>query len=180
MRQISPYRPEAKVRGIPRRLRALRKWADGFEGYYPLDELDMPYCNWRIPVLDRMVEGPRALPEVQRICMQEMLRATAYLIEARSQHIQSRVTLCLNFPDMFSSDICIFQSPEYRASYFDRDNEWQHWIPIKSDDSLVKQWGLSLPASMKETGYRILMKDDETGDIWESEMWVLGELEEFE
>lgn len=53
-----------KLRGIPRRLRALARWTKSFSGYFPSQLTpEEKYWNYKIPVYRNLVEGkqpPRA------------------------------------------------------------------------------------------------------------------------
>nr|WP_285961311.1 DUF3916 domain-containing protein [Pseudomonas tohonis] len=79
---------DKKLRGVHRRLRALERWAAGFQGQFHPRGQDMArYLNWKIPVPNTLVQGPQARIEHQAFCVQQMLEAAAHLSRAadRSQ-----------------------------------------------------------------------------------------------
>lgn len=71
MRQIALS--NKKLRGIPRRLRALERWAASFrDEFYPRSGRMERYTHWKIPVHEALVEGPQARIEVQAFCIQQL------------------------------------------------------------------------------------------------------------
>ncbi|MCA3233346.1 MAG: hypothetical protein INH06_13725 [Cupriavidus sp.] len=57
---------EKKLRGIPRRLRAIQRWPDKLSDCVPVDvwNSNEPYWNWKIPVLSSLVLGRYAIRDV--------------------------------------------------------------------------------------------------------------------
>lgn len=178
MRQISVHRPHAKVRGIPRRLRELAAWADAFEGFYP-DHGEAGYLNWKIPVLDRMVEGRTALPEIRRLCFLEMIRAAEHLIAARPPNVVSRVTVLISCPDWFGTEICIFPEHPYRSNFFERDRVWEKWRSIPDATPMSERLRIDLPVGFDEMGYSTWYAADDDFPERSGEIWAFGEIEPF-
>ena len=173
MRRISVKRPKAKVRGVERRMRALDKWADSFDGYFPSEYSQERYWNWKLPVLDRLVEPPTTSDEIQSRCAQAILRAAKNLLEARpKEYDQAVVSALITYPDMFSSEICIFFDREYFDSFFDRNSEWQSLSPIP-DRKLSKLLSLEVPSPFIQSGYLYQIKDEWEGEVttYEGEWW---------
>ncbi|WP_223414550.1 MULTISPECIES: DUF3916 domain-containing protein [unclassified Pseudomonas] len=81
MRQIALSNKQ--LRGVPRRLRALERWASSFrDEFYPRSERMERYTHWKIPVQEALVEGPQARIEVQAFCIQQLLEAANHLSNA--------------------------------------------------------------------------------------------------
>ena len=75
---------DKKERGINRKLRNLQKWSEGFKNYFPdLTDCNQRYLNWKIPVPNQMIQGKHAQKDVQMQCIQLMLNACDYLIQAK-------------------------------------------------------------------------------------------------
>ena len=59
-----------KLRNIPRRQRALARWAAGFAGrYIPAQRADARFFNWKIPVHLHMLQGQQTTPDLQAFCV---------------------------------------------------------------------------------------------------------------
>ena len=104
-----------KLRGIPRRLRALKRWSENFIDYFP-DELPKgrQYMNWKIPVHAGLVMGKYSTPKIKAECAQRMIEACANLIHAKPIKFKNvRVTALISLPDMFSSEICLYLDEAY-------------------------------------------------------------------
>ena len=173
MRRISINRPRAKVRGVERRLRALDKWADSFEGYFPSEYSQEKYWNWKLPVLDRLVEPPTTNHEIQACCAQALLRAAKHLFEAKPEgYDQAVVSALITYPDMFSSEICVFFDRGYFDSFFDRNSEWQSLSAIP-DRKLSNSLSLEVPSPFIQSGYLYRTKDEWEGEVttYEGEWW---------
>ncbi|MHA7000258.1 DUF3916 domain-containing protein [Aeromonas schubertii] len=173
MRRISVNRPKEKVRGIKRRLRALDNWADSFEGCFPSEYADEKYCNWKIPVLDRLVGPPTTTNEIQAHCAQAILRAVKHLFEARpDEYNYAIVSALITYPQMFGSEVCIFFDKEYYDSFYDRNSEWQSLTPIENR-KLSSVLNFDVPNPIIQKGYVHRTKDEWEGEIttYEEEWW---------
>ena len=173
MRRISTDRPIAKVRGIKRRLRAIDKWSDSFEGYFPSEHSSERYWNWKLPVLDRLVAPPITTNEIQAHCAKAILKAVEHLSTAKpEQYKNSIVTALITYPDMFGSEICVFFDKEYYESFFKRNSEWESLISIEGN-SLSESLGFKLPESFTETGFVFSTKEEWEGEVttFEQEWW---------
>lgn len=173
MRRISFNRPKEKLRGLKRRLRALDKWADSFQGYFPAEYADEKYWNWKLPVLDRLVGPPTTNIEIQTHCAKAIMRATDHLLEARpSECKHAIISALITYPHMFGSEICIFFDTDYFESFFQRNSEWQSLTPLKTKE-LSKSLKFNLPNGFIQTGYIHKTKDEWEGKIttFKEEWW---------
>jgi len=165
------------VRGAKRRLRALDRWADSFEGYFPVEDADEKYWHWKLPVLDRLVKPPTTTKEIQSHCAKAILRAVIHLSNAKPPQFKSAiVTALITYPEMFGSELCIFFDSDYFESFYDRDNDWQSVKPMKSG-SLAKHLGFEVPDTFIEVGYIHQAKDDWEGEtkVFKEEWWSYRE-----
>ena len=68
MRQIALS--NKPLRGIPRRLRALERWASSFrDKFYPRSEHMERYTHWKIPVHAALVQGSQARADQSCSCV---------------------------------------------------------------------------------------------------------------
>lgn len=173
-----------KVRGIPRRLRALKRWAEGFSGWFP-EDLDVAerYCNWKIPVIRNLVEGRHVKRQNQIECAQRLIDAVGYFMAAKPESAKEfRVTCSICLPEMFASEICIYLQEEYFQSH--TTDGVDHCGTTTRERikgrSLAKEWGLILPEGASELGVAVDYRkeeDDDSSVDWSGEDWYFGEVQ---
>lgn len=175
MRQLS-IRPSKRLRGIPRRLRALRKWSESFHNYFPDSFPDgARYWNWKIPVHESLVQGKFSSEEIRRECAQYLIDACSSLIQAKPlkfAHVKIVARICSL--DMFGSEICIYIDKNYYLSHTTQD---EYSKQLSSGRKLSEEWWLNIP---KDFGERLIAwkyTDDEIGEIYRGEDWFFGEIE---
>jgi hypothetical protein len=165
MRQLDFFQHK-KLRGVPRRLRALSNWADGFEGYYWLPDDGRRYNHWKIPVISSLVNPPKTRKAIQRTCINHMLRATKLIAESRPESYKGyyKVACLFILPWFHQSEVTIFYDPDYYAGFYSKRNELE-------PRTLSGEFGITIPEGFIERGFRI--KDDENG--LDEEWWTIGE-----
>jgi hypothetical protein len=165
MRQISPIRPDEKLRGVKRRLRAVDRWAESYQGFFPVTEEGEKYWHCKLPVLDRLVAPPTTNQTIQAHCVKALLRATKYISLAKPQDCKCAIVCALiTYPNMFGSEVCVFFDRTYYESFFSRNNEWQSLEEV-FDKSLLQRLDATLPDGFYETGFILSSKDE-----WEDEV----------
>lgn len=164
---------QKKIRGIPRRLRALKRWVESFDGAFPNEQRILEFANsnnyihWKIPLHRNLVEGKHAKASVVRECMQELLNACSKLIQAKPAHLtQYRVTCVICTPDYFSSEICIYLNETYFESHTRGPCLQTH---------LSDRLGLHIPDGMKEVGVDVSHTFE--GESFVGEQWFFGEVQ---
>ena len=176
MRRISVHRPTAKVRNPGRRLRALRHWAESFAGRFPVKHAGQRYMNWKIPVLDRLVRPPTTTPAIQAQCAQCLIDAAAHIVRAKPVGLaDTRVVAVIDLPDMFGSEVCVFFDERYFQTFTDRTSDYQRWTPLPNARNLIEEMALRLPDGFAVTGFAEVIRDEETGEASEGEVWLVGE-----
>ncbi|WLH89502.1 DUF3916 domain-containing protein [Pseudomonas sp. FP453] len=166
-----------KLRNIPRRLRALTRWADSFEGsFYSELPLDRGFENEKIPVIESLVEGKQTTPEILAHCAQQLIRAAGYLLEARPDEApECWVVANIMIPDMFSSEVCVY-TDESRYLGATQPFEYEHFRQTRIiGRSLASEWGLTVPPGLHEVGFHFVYVDED-GETYESEHWYFGEV----
>ncbi|HHI78552.1 MAG TPA: DUF3916 domain-containing protein [Planctomycetes bacterium] len=173
MRRISVQRPKEKLRGIKRRLKALDKWSESLIGFFPTEYANEKYWNWKIPILDRMVNRPTTNKGIQAHCARAILRAASSIEKAKPENMKDAiVSALLTYPDMFDSEICVFFCNDYFSNFFIRNSENQKLIKLERG-SLLSELGITSINGFEETGFHFVMKDRLEGEasIYESEWW---------
>ncbi len=179
MRRISLHRPNAKVRNAARHLRALRRWAEGFDGAFPVARAGARYVNWKIPVLDRLVRPPTTTPAIQRECAQCLIDAAAEIARAKPVELaHARSVAIIALPDLFESEVCVFFDEAYFGAFTDRASEGQQWTPLPKTRSLVDELALRVPDGFGALGFAEMIRDERSGQTREGEIWLIGDTSE--
>jgi hypothetical protein len=156
-----------KLRGIPRRLRALEKWAFGFTGYVRPRSNEMErYFNWKIPVHSALVQGRQTNLEIQSRCAAQLLDAASRLSEA-SRDISNeyyRIACLITWPSLHQSEVTVFYDKGYYESFLGNAN-------LLDPRRISERLSLSVPANFLEHGHDVTQPDD----IGPVELWCIGE-----
>jgi hypothetical protein len=140
--------------------------------------LGMGYFHWKIPVPAGLVSGASARPRFQAICAQIMIDASLRLASLKPKSLQdTRVVVILGYPDLFQSEICVFFTPEYFASFCSRNSDDFKRI-ARPDLERVARWNLSIPDGFDVRGFDTYQRDDSFDPPFEEwgEMWLIGEV----
>ncbi|MCB6183084.1 DUF3916 domain-containing protein [Leeia sp. TBRC 13508] len=165
MRRISLT--NKKLRGIPRRIRALEKWAQGFSGYVrPRSEHLEHYFNWKIPVHAALVQGRQTNLDIQSRCIAALLEVARLLSEASSGSSSGyyRVACLLTWPWLHQSEVTIFYDKDYYEGFLGKVNAL---APKRISDKL----SLSVPSHFLERGQYVTQAEDTVPVEW----WCIGE-----
>ncbi|OEY94941.1 hypothetical protein BJD20_17860 [Acinetobacter proteolyticus] len=146
-----------KERGIPRKLRNLRCWSESFKGSFPdLEGYEERYYNWKIPVPMNMVQGKHAQQDIKAQCVQYLINACQYLIEAKPVGTKfCKVTCVIVQPDMFASEVCLYLDEDYFNAHTLSGEYYDPQYLLVDDISLSRRWGLQIPEHMYERGIHI-------------------------
>ncbi|WP_431223353.1 DUF3916 domain-containing protein [Serratia sp. L9] len=168
-----------KVRNIPRRIKALNRWADTFHsperGVFSEDE---HYWNFKIPVEINLVAGKYSTIKTKAACAQALINACSNLITATSgMNYSPRITVVVCLPDMFTSELCLYRSEEYYQGFITEDRSENGVSTLIKDRSLAAEWGLVLPANVQEIGITLEYYGSEDQDEWfTGERWYYGQV----
>ena len=168
-----------KIRNIPRRLKALNRWADSFQnpdrGLFSEDE---HYWNFKIPVEINLVQGKYSTPETKAACAQALINACANLIIATTDlDYHPRITTVICLPDMFTSEVCLYRSEDYFQSFISEGRSENGSSSLIRERSLAAEWGLILPKGVQELGITFEYYGGEDPDEWfTGERWYYGQV----
>lgn len=174
MRRISVYRPNAKLRGVERRLRALERWSESFVDETPVYD-QQRYWNYKIPVLDRLVCPPTTTVEIQKRAIQALLNAAVHL----SNHPLAKelpfykVAVLLIFPNMWHSETTCFFDADYYQSFMYRSD----LIPPSQAPSRL--FDLVIPQGFVEVGTELQWQEELEQGVMANiteQRWTIGQL----
>ena len=166
-----------KLRGIPRRLRALTRWANSFSGYFPSELTpEEKYWNYKIPVHRNLVEGKQTSKSIQAFCTQQLIDAAHHIYKAKTQDTDyCRVTCVISLPWMFGSELCIYTTEEYFNEHTSEHTGRFGKIEKIQGKSLAQEFGLVIPEGFNELGV-IRTDEDDDGNPYICEQWYFGEV----
>lgn len=168
-----------KVRNIPRRIKALNRWAGTFHN---LERSVFPeeqhYWNFKIPVDINLVEGKYSTLKTKAACAQALINACSNLITATASiNYSPRITAVVCLPDMFTSEVCLYRSEEYYQGFITEDRSENGASALIKDRSLAAEWGLVLPDNVQEIGISLAYYGSEDRDEWfTGERWYYGQV----
>lgn len=168
-----------KVRNIPRRIKALNRWAGTFHSsersIFPEEE---HYWNFKIPVEINLVQGKYSTLKTKAACAQALINACSNLITATaSMNYSPRITAVVCLPDMFTSELCLYRSEEYYQGFITEDRSENGASALIKDRSLAAEWELVLPNNVQEIGITLEYYGSEDRDEWFTvERWYYGQV----
>ncbi|PQK95194.1 DUF3916 domain-containing protein [Pantoea ananatis] len=168
-----------KVRNIPRRLKALKRWADKFHNpQRSVFSEDEHYWNFKIPVEINLVQGKYSTLKTKADCAQTMINACSNLITATAgMNYSPRITAVICLPDMFTSEICLYRSEDYYQSFITENRSENSATALIKERSLAAEWGLILPANVQELGItREYYGSEDRNEWFTGERWYYGQL----
>jgi hypothetical protein len=167
-----------KIRGVPRRLRELDRWAADFLGYFPagLSADDRCQC-FKLPILQGLVDGRHASQAVRRVCAQRVVDACSNLIQSKPAHARPfRVVALLSWPDLFPSRVCIYTDEEiFQRQMYTGEHEFGS-VKAITNRSFAKERGLVLPAGFSERGLEVQGTGSDGTGWYVFEHWFFGEV----
>ncbi|MBZ5753895.1 DUF3916 domain-containing protein [Metabacillus sp. DBTR6] len=113
---------------------------------------------------------------VRNLCMQTVINQVQHLIDIKRESEKAhRVYTLISLPRLFDSQIVFLFDKKDFEGFFDRDTEEQRWIPLLSDRSIKKEWGLEIPEGLAVKGYKQIINDENYA--YEGGLWFIGELD---
>lgn len=158
---------EKKLRNIPRRKRALARWAARFAGRVVAPQGDERFCHWKIPVHLHMLQGQQTTPERQTFCIQQLLIAAQHLLTAAPappSHRYYRVACLIVWPYLHQSELTIFYDQDYYQSFINTTQ------PLPASQ-LLQHLALDLPQGWQAIGVDVTQPDDDQAVSW----WMIGQ-----
>lgn len=170
-----------RLRDAERHLAAIDAWASGFAGAFP-EEPTHPQCEtYSLPADMRLTDRPTTRPAYQARCANALLFAAARLRAARPPGLAHRKIAVMIFqPDMFMSEVQVFNDPGYYRTFEVRTGHYQVWTRLPPERSLVQELGLVLPDGFVERGWLDTDTNEDPDEasgwrVFTGEVWMIGE-----
>lgn len=133
------------------------------------------YWDYKIPVHQGAVDGPRASHAFRQTCV-EMLLLGCTILRTRKPTSASfvRVVAVVTLPELFASNLTVFFDESYHQEFFLRSRSWQTWTPLPPGRSLLREWAIPKHFTLPERGYRETIDGDDYHH--EGEIWFYGDV----
>ncbi|PFK67194.1 hypothetical protein COJ21_24315 [Priestia megaterium] len=166
-----------KTRGIKRKCRTFVNSITEYTTSLPSPEDNsyLGYWHLHMPFNESFIDSKNTSNSVRKLCMQTMINRMQHLIDTRTElEKEYRIYILISLPKLFDSQIVVLFDKEDLNGFFDRNTEEQSWIPLPSERSIEKEWGLEIPENLVIKGYKETINDEDY--FHEGELWFIGEL----
>jgi hypothetical protein len=161
-----------KIRGARRKYNVFANRLKHYTEYFP-DTEDDTYWHIHMPCSDILLNSPKSPSFVKVGCANIIIERTKHLINIRPKSMEAtKIVGVINLYNLWSSQIIIFYDTEYFNQFFQRDSEYQKWIPIPTD---YKRYFLRDIKDLSVKGFKEIIKDEDYE--YNGELWFVGELD---
>lgn len=162
-----------KIRGIKRKLNAMVNEINRETEQFPT-EFYRDYWAVRLPVPFSFIESPKVRKNIKRQSIQALVDAAQRLMMMKPDDQNYRVVVYIDEP-LWNAQIIVFSGD----AHFQRVIQGglsRNWTELPAHRSIQKENGISIPDRMDIVGYHESFKDED-GDLYESEIWLIGDIE---
>ncbi|MCM3744311.1 DUF3916 domain-containing protein [Sporosarcina luteola] len=165
-----------KLRGLKRKTRNMIKRIREETSDFPLDFYN-GFWHLHLPVAQDFIDSDRTPFGIKRLSVQTLLERANHLIEIKPTTPEKcRVVVFISFQALFDSQIIVFAGDSHFKGFFNRNDEFQKWIPLSKERNIESEWRINIPKDMKVLGFKEEITDED-GEIYKREIWLIGELE---
>lgn len=170
-RRLSLHNFNKKPRDRKRELAHLKKWADSFKDYFPGKLNNRDYLNFKIPVSERLVQGPYTKDKIRKFSIECIVSALVGLSRSVEPNDESVIVAAVvSFPQLFSSEVTIFDK-EYFNTFPARGN-WTR-LPSTKNDAFGRL-KIRLSDDMSYVRYREIIHDEDSKECkYEGEVYLV-------
>lgn len=81
----------------------------------------------------------------------------------------------ISFQALFDSQIIVFAGDSHFEGFFDRNDEFQKWIPLSKERHFESEWRINIPQNMSVSRIKEEITNVD-GEIYKRDIWFIGEL----
>jgi hypothetical protein len=134
------------------------------------------YWHLHLPVAQDFISSSKTPFGIRKICIETLLSRAEHLIKIKPITIEkTRVVVAIDIPGLWNSQIIVFSGNSYFESFFERNDQFQKWLPIIKDRNLESEWRVHIPENLYIKGFNEKIIDEE-GEVYSGEIWFIGEL----
>ncbi|CAM4327224.1 DUF3916 domain-containing protein [Bacillus albus] len=166
---------EKKIRGMKRKTNTMIQRIEEHTKTFPSAFYDDEYWYMPLPVSQAFIDSYKTPRKVKRLCIQTLLNQANHLIKIKPSDTHTyRVVVLISIERLWDSQIIIFKNEKYFHNFFNRNSEFQKWIPLANESDFWKTWGISICPIAQMLHFQEVIYDEEA--IEKKEIWFIGEL----
>ncbi|QWI17778.1 DUF3916 domain-containing protein [Bacillus wiedmannii] len=166
---------EKKIRGMKRKTNTMIKRIEEHTKTFPSTFYNDEYWYMPLPVSQAFINSCKTPRKVKRLCIQTLLNQAHHLIKIKPSDTHTyRVVVLISIESLWDSQIIIFKNEDYFHNFFNRNSEFQKWIPLSNKSDFWKSWGISIYPTVQTLHFQEVIYDEDTID--EKKIWFVGEL----
>lgn len=166
---------EKKIRGMKRKTNTMIKRIEEHTKTFPSAFYNDEYWYMPLPVSQAFIDSCKTPRKVKRLCIQTLLNQAQHLIKIKPSDTHTyRVVVLISIDNLWDAQIIIFKNEDYFHNFFNRNSEFQTWIPLSNQSDFWKTWGISICPTVQTLHFQEVIYDEDTID--EKEIWFIGEL----
>ncbi|MFP3413833.1 DUF3916 domain-containing protein [Bacillus sp. SIMBA_074] len=166
---------EKKIRGMKRRTQTLIKRIEDSTKAFPSTFYNDEYWHMPLPGSQAFIDSIKTPRKVKRLCIQTLLDRADLLMKMKPNDTNTyRVVVMIKIASLWNSQIIIFKNDDYFQIFFNRDNEFQKWIPLSNESDFRHEWKISISNSVQTLHFQEIIKDED--GFFEEELSFIGEL----
>ncbi|MDA1677599.1 DUF3916 domain-containing protein [Bacillus cereus group sp. TH152-1LC] len=166
---------EKKVRGMKRKTRTMIQRIEEHTKTFPSAFYYDEYWYMPLPVSQTFIDSCKTPRKVKRLCIQTLLNQAQHLIKIKPSDTHTyRVVVLISIESLWNSQIIVFKNEDYFHNFFNRNSEFQKWIPLSNESDFWKTWEISIWPTAQTLHFQEIIYDEDTID--EKEVWFIGEL----
>ena len=166
---------EKKIRGMKRKTANMVRRIEENAAAFP-EEFKNGYWHLPLPVGQGFIDSGKTSSGIRRLCMQKLLDSASHLMEIKPVGNETyRVVAMISLPCLWNSQLIVFKGDEHFVGFFDRENDYQTWIPLSDSEHAQMTWELFRPSRFQSMGYREISKQEQA--CYEREIWFFGDLQ---
>ena len=164
-----------KIRGLRRKSKNMIKRIEEETKEFPSDFYN-GYWHLHLPVAQSFIDSEKTPFGIKRLCVQTLLKAAKHLIGIKPHTDEKyRVVVSIDPSKLFHAQIIIFHGATHFEGFFDRNNEFQKWIPLTEERDFEREWKLITPPNISVKGIREEIADEDVE--YNTDIWFVGELD---
>ncbi|WP_242212445.1 DUF3916 domain-containing protein [Bacillus cereus group sp. BfR-BA-01383] len=166
---------EKKIRGMKRRTNTMIKRIEEHTKTFPSTFHNDEYWYMPLPVSQAFIDSRKTPRKVKRLCMQTLLNQANQLIKMKPSDTHTyRVVVMISIADLWGSQIIVFKNDDYFHNFFNRNSEYQKWIPLSNESDFWKTWRISICHTVQTLQFQEIIHDED--ECFKKEIWFIGEL----
>ena len=118
------------------------------------------------------IESHKTPRKVKRLCIQTLIDRVNHLIKIKPNDTHTyRVVTIISIENLWRSQIIVFKNDDYFQNFFNRNNEFQTWIPLSNEINFWETWGISIRPTAQLFHFQEVIYDEDTID--KKEIWFI-------